>query len=365
MTAAVVQRVLFFGDDIGMPQVLKAAPRRVICGVVCAETRPQYHALLKDLAARHGLSLLVQPAATSPAYPAFVKQVRGLRPELIVANSYSMLLREEILGIPQYGGVNVHGALLPQYRGCNPIQWALLNHETETGVTMHYMTPEFDAGDIIAQWRVPIYFEDTWLDVRSRLAVATEALLAEQLPRLLSWTNERWPQDERHARYYKRRRADDGLIEWKDSVLAIYDLVRGLVRPHPGAFYYTGSEKVVLDKYLTIPEVVELKYGPAGGQQLQSASLRLCPITEGTRMGNDVIVFAISSVRTNRLVGTCGLWSVNFPERSAELRISLEEGSPEDAHLLSEATALLTQFAFTDLNLCRLRNGIVYEKHVG
>jgi methionyl-tRNA formyltransferase len=357
MTTAVVQRVLFFGDELGIPQVLNAAPSELICGLVCAETRSESHAVLEGLAGKHGLPLIMQPRAKSPAYPAFVEQVRGLRPELIVANSYSMLLREEILAVPRYGAVNVHGALLPQYRGCNPIQWALLNDESETGVTMHYMTPEFDAGDIIAQRRVPIYFEDTWFDIRGRLIRATEQLLAEELPRLLSVTNDRRPQDEHQARYHKRRRPEDGLIDWKHSVLAIYNLVRALVKPHPGAFYYAGSEKVVLAEYLTIPEVVALKYGPAGGQQLQSASLRLCPITNGARRSNEVVLFAIRCVRTDQLLGTCGLGSVNYRDRSGDLSIRLEEGSSTNRRLLLETTGLLTQFASADLNLYRLRHG--------
>jgi methionyl-tRNA formyltransferase len=355
MTTAVVRRMLLFGDALGIPQGMKVAPRGLICGLVCAEIRPQDHAVLEDLSRKHGLPLLVQPPAKSRAYPKFLEQVRGLEPDLIVVNSYSMLLRDEILTLPRFGAVNIHGALLPQYRGCNPIQCALLNNESETGVTIHYMTPEFDAGDIVAQRRVPIYFEDTWLDIRGRLTRATDKLLSEELPRLLSVTNDRQRQDERQARYYKRRRPEHGLIDFKQSVLAIYNLVRALVRPHPGAFYYAGSEKVIVDEYRTIPEVVALKYGAEGGQQLQSVSLRLCPLVDGVRRSNDVVLFAIRSVRTDRSLGTCELRSVNYRDRSGELSIRLEEPSSQEARLLLEIAGLLTQFAFSDLRLRRLR----------
>ena len=362
MTTAVIRRVLLFGDNLGVPQVMKAAPRESICGLVCAETRPQHHGVLKGLAAQQGLPLLVQPVATSPAYPAFVEKVRGLWPELIVANSYSMLLREEVLAIPRYGAVNVHGALLPQYRGCNSIQWALLNGESETGVTMHYMTPEFDAGDIIAHRQVPIHLEDTWRDIQGRITRATDAMLTAEVPRLLSLTNDRRPQDECQARYYTRRRPEDGLIKWHDSVLAIYNLVRALVKPHPGAFYYSGPEKIVLDEYLTIPEVVGLKYGPIGGRHLQSALVRLYPITDGARQSNDVVRFAIRMAGTNRLIGACGLDPVNHQDRSGELQLRMQEASPQNARHVIEATDLLRQFAFADLNLRRLRLSVPANK---
>jgi methionyl-tRNA formyltransferase len=259
-----VRRILLFGDDLGLPGLIKVIPVELICGLVGAEIRPHQHPELYQLAEAQGVPLLIQPRATSAAYPAFVEKVRNLAPDLIVVNSYSMLIRPAILAIPQLGGVNIHGALLPQYRGCNPIQWALLNDETETGVTMHYMTAEFDAGDIIAQRRVPIYFEDTWRDIQARIGTATETMLAEEIPRLLTHTNTRQPQDESKARQYKRRHPEDGLIDWQQSVLYIYNLVRALVRPHPGVFYQSGADKTVLDEYLTIPQVTALKYSAGG-----------------------------------------------------------------------------------------------------
>ncbi|MCK4394326.1 hypothetical protein KAX17_15605 [Candidatus Bipolaricaulota bacterium] len=264
-TDPIARRILLFGDDCGLPRLLKVIPVELICGLVSAEIRPHQHTALRQLSKVYRLPLFIQPRATAEAYPAFVEKVRRLTPDLIIVNSYSMLIRPEILAIPRFGSVNIHGALLPQYRGSNPIQWALLNNETETGVTMHYMTAKFDAGDIIAQRRVPIYFEDSWLDVQARIGTATESMLVEEIPRLLAQTNARQPQDESKADYYKRRYPRDGLINWQRSVLYIYNLVRALVKPHPGAFYHFGTDKIVLDEYLPIPQVTALKYGCGGG----------------------------------------------------------------------------------------------------
>ncbi|HYO91235.1 MAG TPA: methionyl-tRNA formyltransferase, partial [Pyrinomonadaceae bacterium] len=256
--AEMLRSVLLFGDTIGIPQLLRVVPAGLSCGIVVAEIRPEQHEPLREIADEQQLPLLIQPRKTSEHYAPFVEQVRELSPDLILVNSYSMLLRDEVLAVPPFGAVNVHGALLPQYRGSNPMQWALINNETETGVTMHYMDSNFDTGDIIAQRRVPIFFEDTWLSVRDRIGEATEAMLAEEMPRLLSRTNTRTPQDEKLARHHRRRRPEDGLVDWRQSALSIYNLVRALVRPLPGAFYYSGADKIVLDEYLFMSEVVAL-----------------------------------------------------------------------------------------------------------
>jgi methionyl-tRNA formyltransferase len=254
-----VGRILLFGDSWGIPQLTGALPADRICGIVAAEIRPECHAELQSMAAGFQVSFLIQPRRKSTRFQGFVGQVRELAPDLILVNSYSMLLPPEILSIPRFDCVNVHSAPLPKYRGSNPIQWAIINNESETGVTMHYMTAEFDAGDIIAQRRVPIFLPDTWLDVRSRVAGATEQMLREELPRLLAQTNDRTTQNEAEASRYPRRRPEDGEIDWSRSELDIHNLIRALVAPLPGAFYYSGGKKIVLDRYLSLAEVAELK----------------------------------------------------------------------------------------------------------
>lgn len=258
-------RVVAFGDNFGMPLLQRLLPSDVLVGVVGAEIRPQYFDLLKQIAAARSVPFLIQPRKSSPDYPKFIELVRELTPDLLFVCSYSMLLRPEILSISRLGAVNVHGALLPQYRGANPTQWALLNNESETCVTMHYMDASFDTGDIIAQRRVPIYFEDTWVTIQARIADATETMLAEELPRLLAGSAARQPQDASQARHYRRRQPEDGLIEWENSVLSIYNLIRALVKPHPGAFYWgPAAQQVVQDGYLSISRVTSLKYAGGG-----------------------------------------------------------------------------------------------------
>jgi methionyl-tRNA formyltransferase len=140
-----IHRVLLFGDPDGLPSLLKGLPGGRVCSLVAAEIRPQQHPALRKLAAGTGLPLLIQPKASARNYQSFVEELRSLKPDLMLAHSCSMFLRPELLAIPSHGGVNIHGGLLPQYRGANPIRWALLNEETETGVTMHAMTAACDA----------------------------------------------------------------------------------------------------------------------------------------------------------------------------------------------------------------------------
>ena len=274
MTLGEPPDVVVFGDAVGVPQVLDAVPRRRVAAIVAAGNRPQYHGRLADVAGDAAVPLLVQPGASDERYPGFVAGLHRLAPRYILVNSYSMRLQPDVLAIPTDAAVNVHGALLPAYRGANPLEWALINDERETGVTMHHMTDAFDEGDIVSLRKVPVAFHETWVDVRSKVHEATAELLAEEVPRLLGGTAIRIPQDPERAGYFHRRSADDGLIDWSAPVLRIYNLVRALVAPHPGAFYENGTTRVHLRSWLPVADVAAMKYGPIGGQLLRAQDWR-------------------------------------------------------------------------------------------
>lgn len=252
-------RVILFGDMVGIPQLVHHTPREIIVGVVAAEIRPSQHDFLRTFSKRRDLPFFIQPRVDSDNYSDFVVSMKHLHPDLILIHSYSMIVRPDVLALCDV--VNIHGALLPQYRGANPIQWAILNNEYETGVTMHYVDEGVDTGDIIAQCKVPMFLEDTWVSIYDRIFSSADKMISEEIPKLLSGTNTRTQQDERIAKYWPRRTPEDGLINWDDSVLYIYNLIRALVKPHPGAFYITSSgDKVIIDEYKTVKQVVDLKY---------------------------------------------------------------------------------------------------------
>jgi methionyl-tRNA formyltransferase len=255
-----VVRFAAFGDELGVPRLCRHLTAGSIIAVVAAEIRPGSHGAVREAASATGAPFLIQPRRHSPLFGEFLDTVRALKPDFIIVHSYAMLLPPELLGTAARGAINVHGGLLPHYRGCNPIQWAILNNEKEAGVTLHHMTADFDAGDIIAQKEVPILFEDTWLDVQRRILAATDELLAEEIPKMLAGTSARIPQDEGKAKYHRRRTPEDGLIDWSRDALSIYNQIRALTAPHPGAFYLDeNGKKIVLDRLLPLEEVVRMK----------------------------------------------------------------------------------------------------------
>jgi methionyl-tRNA formyltransferase len=140
-----------------------------------------------------------------------------------------------LLALPQRGSLNMHGSLLPKYRGRVPVNWAIIRGETETGATLHYMTEKPDNGDIVAQQAVPILPDDTAHDVFQKVTLAAEMALHGVLPALLAGTAPRIKQDLSKGAYFGGRKAEDGIIDWSRSAQEIHNLVRAVAPPYPGA----------------------------------------------------------------------------------------------------------------------------------
>ena len=173
---------------------------------------------------------------------------------------YSQIIVPEIFTIPPLGTINVHGALLPQYRGGNILNWVIINGETKTGVTLHYIDTGVDTGDIIAQKKFSIEFEDTARDVKKKIICGGLKLLEKELPKIYSRQNNRIKQDDSKAHHYSPRKPENGEFSWDWSSEKIYNLIRGLVKPWPGAFYYTPEgEKVVIDFFIPYSEVIAIQ----------------------------------------------------------------------------------------------------------
>ena len=204
----------------------------------------------KSFAEKKGISLLHQPPrkAISP----FLEQLQSLNPDVILVWSYTMILPGSIIGIPSRGSVNVHGGLLPEYRGGHVMQWAIINGESETGVTLHYMDEGIDTGPIIAQERFPITWRDNAVSVKSNLQKVGMELIKQWWPKISMGTAPRIVQDEAAANYYRLRNSDDGAINWSQSNSEIYNLVRALVHPWPGAFTFHRGKKIVVRKTVTL-----------------------------------------------------------------------------------------------------------------
>jgi methionyl-tRNA formyltransferase len=202
-----------------------------------------WFASVRDLAFGNYLPVY-QPA--NPNDPAFVAAMQALQPDFLFSCYYRSMLKQPFLDLPRLGALNLHGSLLPRYRGRCPLNWVLVHGEAETGVTLHYMEAKADQGDIVGFKRVPITFEDTALTLFAKMTAAAPELLREAYPLLRAGTAPRLTQDHARASYFGGRTPADGLIDWRHSALQTYNLVRAVTHPYPGAFTFFKGRKLLV-----------------------------------------------------------------------------------------------------------------------
>lgn len=166
----------------------------------------------------------------------FVSRLQALAPDFLFSFYYRHMLSPAVLATARRGAFNMHGSLLPRYRGRVPVNWAILRGERETGATLHEMVAKPDAGRIVDQMAVPILPDDVALDVFRKVTVAAEIVLHRSLPRLLDGTARPRAQDLSAGSYFGGRKPEDGRIDWSGAARAIHDLVRAVAPPYPGAF---------------------------------------------------------------------------------------------------------------------------------
>lgn len=232
-------RILFMGT----PEFAVASLKRLVedghevCGVFTQPDKPKNrgHKLMfspvKEYAITQDLKVY-QPLKMRDGEALGI--VKALAPELIVVAAYGRILPEDILNAPKYGSINVHSSLLPRYRGAAPINWAILDGETETGVSIMYMAKELDAGDVILQKRTPIGPEENAQELTARLAELGAEALSEAVAALADGTASRTPQDGSRQTYASMLSKEMSPIDWTRSAHAISCQVRGLI-PWPCA----------------------------------------------------------------------------------------------------------------------------------
>jgi len=175
----------------------------------------------------------------------WMERIREMGPDIIFSFYYRDMVDKKILEIPPAGCLNLHGSLLPRYRGRCPVNWVLINGEKETGVTLHYMTPQPDDGNIVGQKRVSIDDNDTALSLHKKLATAAGDLLDDLLPKIRENRAESIPQEKSLVSYFGGRKPEDGEIDWSRDAASVRNLVRAVTRPYPGAFSYLGNRKCI------------------------------------------------------------------------------------------------------------------------
>jgi methionyl-tRNA formyltransferase len=178
--------------------------------------------------------------------PLWIARITAINPDIIFSFYYRKMIGLEILDLPRVGAFNLHGSFLPAYRGRCPVNWVIINGEKSTGVTLHYMVEKPDAGDIIGQRAVVIDESDTAKTLYDKLCRAARELLDELLPLIKKGPVPRQKQDLNQGSYYGGRRPEDGRIDWKKSADEIYNLIRGVTDPYPGAFALSDNDEKII-----------------------------------------------------------------------------------------------------------------------
>ncbi|MDY7572947.1 formyltransferase [Actimicrobium sp. CCI2.3] len=197
------------------------------------------------LCAEHGIPVTMP---NDPASPALLEQVRAIAPDFIFSFYYRHMLPVPLLALARTGAFNMHGSLLPKYRGRVPINWAVLHGEDHTGATLHEMAAKPDAGAIVAQTSVPILPDDTAYEVFGKVVVAAEKTLWDVLPAMLAGRIPRLPNDIAQGSYFGGRTPADGRIDWQQSAQQVYNLHRAVAPPYPGAWTMLDGVTCVIGK---------------------------------------------------------------------------------------------------------------------
>jgi methionyl-tRNA formyltransferase len=261
-----------------------------------AETR--WFGSVADLATSAGLRMSLYEALEPDECLA---TLRSLSPDFLFSFYFRHLLSAEVLATARRGALNMHGSLLPAYRGRAPVNWAIIRGEARTGASLHYMTARPDAGDLVDQEPVPIGVDDTGLDVSLKVAEAAARIMHRTLPALIAGTAGRRPQDLARGSCFPGRTAADGRIDFSQRAWDVHNLIRAVAPPFPGAFgefagmrlELTGSRWV--DEPAARPDLAPRLYGAGGRLYLDCADGRRLLITRAALGGAPLDAAALAA----------------------------------------------------------------------
>jgi methionyl-tRNA formyltransferase len=242
-----MRAVVFAYHDVGVRciQVLLARGVEILL-VVTHENNPAetiWFDSVANLCEELGIACV---APDNPDDDDLKMRITALQPDVIFSFYYRHMLPVSVLSIAPEGAFNMHGSLLPKYRGRVPINWAVLHGETETGATLHWMTKKPDAGSIVGQTAVPILPDDTAAQVFVKVVVAAEQTLWRALPEMMNGRTPALPNDLTQGSYFGGRNAEDGRIDWSCPARVIYNLIRAVAPPYPGAWTLIGDKQYVI-----------------------------------------------------------------------------------------------------------------------
>jgi len=238
---------LFLGSRRGYAVLKKLiAANAEISAILCLiedPHEPQYHVKICALAKEHAIPLSTTTEVKPTQYAHLLEQIK---PDIAFAIGWRYLISQAAYSIPPKGTLIIHDSLLPKYRGFAPMNWAIINGEKETGVTLFHIADGVDCGPIVDQLSTPIHMEDTAQIVDERIIQLYEEIIVKNLPALQSGTAKCIPQDEALASYTCKRTPRDGEINWQNSALQTHNLIRSLTHPFPGAYTKLNGKKILI-----------------------------------------------------------------------------------------------------------------------
>lgn len=202
------------------------------------------------LCQEHQIPILLDPNLQESEIQA---QIARMQPDYLFSFYFRQMIPSSVLELAQLAALNMHGSLLPKYRGRVPVNWAVIHGETETGATLHVMEVKPDAGDIVSQEAIPIGPDQTAYEVFNAVSLAAVAALKKVLPKLLIGQIPRRKNDLSQGSYFGGRKPADGLIHWEASSAAVYNLYRAVAPPYPGAFTMLGENQLIVAKAKKLP----------------------------------------------------------------------------------------------------------------
>ena len=206
-----------------------------------------------------------------------VPKIQALAPDYIFSFYYRHMIPAQILACAKIAALNMHGSLLPKYRGRAPVNWAILHGETQTGATLHIMETKPDAGDIVGQSAVSIGPDETATDVFTKVSQAAVAVIKEVLPNLIQGQVPRQANELQKGSYFGGRKPADGQIHWNQKAVQVHNLVRAVAPPYPGAFMnHQGQTMTVARTRLKGPFPSNLDLGSQGIQVVDNRVFGIC-----------------------------------------------------------------------------------------
>ncbi len=254
MTDVVTRAVVFAYHNVGYRclQVLLAHGVE-IAAVITHDNSPTENIWFESVEKLASLHRIPVMKPEDPNTPEFINAIAALKADFLFSFYYRLMLKPALLAVASRGAFNMHGSLLPKYRGRVPVNWAIIKGETETGATLHEMVEKPDAGRIVDQTAVPILPNDNAHDVFQKVTLAAEITLNRALPGLINGAAQMRTQDLTTGSYYGGRKPADGVINWGDSAQNIHNLIRAVAPPYPGATTSIAGKPVIITRSLLAP----------------------------------------------------------------------------------------------------------------